>query len=372
MTTIYVMALEPIESRYTCQWLDGIPNLLNEKARKKKDTFNIINVVGTQVVSKTSTGAFLNFSATNIWKNTQINTIAEYFQRGQIQAGDKFLFTDAWHTGIIQVKYMSELMDIPVEIHSMWHAGSYDPEDFLGRKIKDKQWSLAFEQSIFHASNYNYFATNFHLNMFFNTIFPELKDKLVRSGKFYNIKLRHKAIRSGQPHNELMKQLEPYANVQKRNLILFPHRVAPEKQPEIFRDLAKALPEYEFIICQEQNLTKKEYHQLMGEAKVMFSANLQETLGISAMEAILCNTIPLVPDRLSYSEMYFNHFKYPSEWTSNWDGYLKNKDKVVGWIRNAIEEYDAYLHTVGLQKERLKDAYLGAGNMLEKLFNIDN
>ncbi len=26
---------------------------------------------------------------------------------------------------------MSELLDIPVEIHSIWHAGSYDANDFF-------------------------------------------------------------------------------------------------------------------------------------------------------------------------------------------------------------------------------------------------
>ena len=39
--------------------------------------------------------------------------------------------------------------------------------------------------------------------------------------------------------------------MEKRDLIVFPHRIAPEKQPEIFRDLADSMKQYEFIICQE-------------------------------------------------------------------------------------------------------------------------
>jgi predicted dienelactone hydrolase len=49
----------------------------------------------------------------------------------------------------------------------------------------------------------------------------------------------------------------------KRDIILFPHRIAPEKQVDIFRDLAEQLPEYEFVVCQEQELTKNEYHNLV-------------------------------------------------------------------------------------------------------------
>jgi hypothetical protein len=51
-------------------------------------------------------------------------------------------------------------------------------------------------------------------------------------------------------------------------------------------------------------LTKEEYHTLLGESKMVFSANLQETLGISCYEGAVVGAIPLVPDRLSYTEMY--------------------------------------------------------------------
>jgi hypothetical protein len=66
-------------------------------------------------------------------------------------------------------------------------------------------------------------------------------------------------------------------------------------------------------MCQEQNLTKAEYHELLSKAKIVFSANLQETLGISCYEGALAGALPLVPDRLSYSEMYTKEFMYNSD-----------------------------------------------------------
>ena len=42
---------------------------------------------------------------------------------------------------------------------------------------------------------------------------------------------------------------------------------------------------------------------MLGEAKLLFSANLQETLGISWYEGALVDVIIMVPDRLSYTEM---------------------------------------------------------------------
>lgn len=388
MNTIWIMALEPIETRYTCQWFNGLPKLLEKEAKKRNIDVNIINLYGTRVSKETSAGAFLNFSETNVWKNDQLNWLANEFNDGAVEPGDKILFTDAWHTGVIQTKYMSELLDIPVEIHAMWHAGSYDPQDFLGRKIKDKRWSRSFEISLLNACDYNYFATNFHINLIKTNLI--IFDKYDNSGLAVN-KLPHyyngnqdiaavnnyieieKFVRSGQPHNELIKELEKYKDMDKRrNLILFPHRLAPEKQPEIFRDLAKSMPEYEWVVCQDTPLTKHEYHTLLGESKLVFSANLQETLGIGAMEAILVNSIPMVPDRLSYSEMYEEQFKYPSEYTYNWDCYLKHKDSIMKYIKNYIDHYDNYEVYLNKQRERLIKNYLYPGKMLDKLLGEMN
>ena len=124
----------------------------------------------------------------------------------------------------------------------------------------------------------------------------------------------------------------------------------PEKQLNIFDDLKTQLPEYEFVVCQEKELTKNEYHNLLGEAKLVFSANLQETLGISWYEGVLVDTIPMVPDRLSYSEMAIHEFKYPNIWTKNFDQYTKNKDQVVGKIKDYMENYDNYKRALEKQK----------------------
>jgi hypothetical protein len=96
-------------------------------------------------------GAFLNFGGTNMYKATQTHRLAELFTRGEIKAGDQIVFTDAWHPGIINVKYMSELLNIPVVTHGLWHAGSYDPNDFLGRLVGDKPWVRHAEQAFIGA-----------------------------------------------------------------------------------------------------------------------------------------------------------------------------------------------------------------------------
>ena len=145
--------------------------------------------------------------------------------------------------------------------------------------------------------------------------------------------------------------------MEKRDIIVFPHRIAPEKQPEIFRDLADSMKKYEFIICQEHNLTKNEYHNVLGEAKLLFSANLQETLGISWYEGALVDVIPMVPDRLSYTEMAEQDFLYPSEWTESWDKYLEHKDSIINKITNYMENYSKFVPTIHTQVKKLQSDF---------------
>jgi hypothetical protein len=267
---------------------------------------------------------------------------------------------------------MSELLGIPVTTHGLWHAGSYDPQDFLGRLVGNKPWVRHAEKSFFHAFDHNYFATQFHIEMFFTNLLndsptenPWFEDDLadLRAGNL----LADKIVRTGWPMEYMDDILTPYKNMPKRDLILFPHRIAPEKQVEIFRDLATHLPQYEFVVCQDQQLTKNEYHNLLGEAKMVFSANLQETLGISCYEGAVVDAIPMVPDRLSYTEMYSDTFKYPSKWTESWDSYSVFRPDLCKEIIQHMDNYETRLSKIRKQAQDLTEKFFSAGGLIDNI-----
>ena len=163
------------------------------------------------------------------------------------------------------------------------------------------------------------------------------------------------------------QELESYKGMTKKNQIVFPHRLAPEKQPEIFYDLKEALPQYEFIVCMERQLKKHEYHNLLAESKLVFSANLQETLGISWYGGALVDAIPMVPDRLSYREMAMEEFKYPSEWTQDFSNYILYREKVVAKVLDYMENYQTYLPSLNKQVALLNKEFFSCTGLLEML-----
>lgn len=353
--TIWIFSLEPIDTRYTAQWHEHLPNLLKNNLGEK---FNIVQIDGIQKNTKTTPGAFLNFSDTNFWKSSQLCNFLEFYNQEKTSSNDHFIFTDSWNPVITQIAYMKNLLGYNWKLHGLWHAGSYDPQDFLGRLIGDAPWVRFAEKSFFSAIDYNYFATDFHIDMFCQNLFECKREDMYDN----------KIIRTGWPMEYMEETLNPYKGLPKSNLILFPHRIAPEKQVDIFRDLAIQLPKYEFVVCQDQQLSKNEYHSLLGQAKIVFSANLQETLGISCYEGIIVNAIPMVPDRLSYSEMYFDTFKYPSIWTESFETYVKHRTNICDKINQFIDHYDYFLDKfIITQRNKLTEQFFNCKGLLENI-----
>ena len=344
--TIYIVDLEAVDTRYTKEWKEHLPRQL-----KRATNQQVISISGGDTPQATTPGAFLNFGGTNVYKANQMQQIGKMFCDGKVKNGDYFLYTDAWNPTVLQLKYMAELLKVKIKIGGMWHAGSYDSQDFLGRLIGNKPWVRNTEQAMFDTFDHNFFATQFHIDMFCKS-FPSAEQYQGLTPNRQN-----KVLRVGWPMEYMDSTLSMYKDMNKKNIIVFPHRMAPEKQPAIFEDLKRAMPQYEFVVCQEKKLTKNEYHNLLGEAKLMFSANLQETLGISWYEGAILNVLPMIPDRLSYSEMSMKEFLYPSDWTKDMESYQANKSKIISKIEDYMENYKKYVPAVIKQSNRLKEQF---------------
>jgi hypothetical protein len=92
-------------------------------------------------------------------------------------------------------------------------------------------------------------------------------------------------------------------------------------------------------------------------------------LGISWYEDALVNAIPMVPDRLSYSEMALPEFKYPSAWTEDFATYRQHRIEIVNKIRDYMEHYDDYLVSLNKQVSKLNKEYFSGTALYEAIKN---
>ena len=106
---------------------------------------------------------------------------------------------------------------------------------------------------------------------------------------------------------------------------------------------------------------------MLGEAKIVFSANLQETLGISCYEGAVVDAIPMVPDRLSYTEMYYDTFKYPSVWTESFASYEAHRPELCMAIIQHMDNYATRIPQIRKQAHSLTQDFFSATELLKNI-----
>jgi len=298
---IWYLPIEPLQERYTAQMWRWVTNALHDAGLPYR-------VIPGRDVGGIRWGQFLDVRGTIAYKASQIEQIAEVF--GQVQSGDKFLVGDLWFPGLEAIPYMAELLGKSIEIYGWHYAGVADPHDFV-RPLKswaqhhELGWlkkATVFVGSEFHARLLRGFFG--HLNILPIGLAWDRRDVLAT----------------------LEGPVKPLGERAKR--VIFPHRGAPEKNPEAFYRLAHALP-YEFVITSSREgspaslgyetgerwevltgLSKGEYYRLLADSRVMFSAAYQETFGYTVQEALTFGTIPVCPNRCSYPEVLSREYLY--------------------------------------------------------------
>lgn len=279
MAGLIFVPIELLEERYSKQWYAWF---VSEFTRQGV----VYTCVGDMVDTKITSGQFLDVFDTNSFKLRQSLEIISKIKNG---FSGTIFYMDLWFPSIEAVGYIRDLAKRDIKIVGMLHAGTWDPHDFLSQNNL-VSWARGFEQSIFDVAASVIVATEFHKQLILST-FPSVppdKLKVIPWPVFYAEKY--------------------YGNTVRQDIVLFPHRLAPEKQPWVFEEVEKLYRErygsgVQFITTINNVRTKQELYALMSRSKVVFSSALQETFGIAMVEGLNCGCIPVAPNRLSYPEV---------------------------------------------------------------------
>jgi len=289
MSKLIYVPLEHIEGRYTVHMDRDITNYLEDNG------IEYLKILPIEKSADLPEGMFLNAAFTTRFKSMQIATIAALYEQNQIDDGDVFFFSDIWFPGIESIAYMNYFHKKKTSITGIIHAGSFTDTDF----VRDmERWAKNFEDIVFDISDKVFCASNFIRN-------DIIKKRIVDPNKL---------IVSGLPVD--FSGLDKFKGLQKENIVVFNGRVCDEKQPWLFDELEKKVKERgidaKFIKTQEENLSKDAYYELLGRSKCTVSYALQENFGFGIAEASYLQSIPVVPNRLVYPELYDAKYLYDS------------------------------------------------------------
>lgn len=324
--------IEDLEERYSAQWNQWFPQEFEQHG------IPFQTIKGTPLTDKIETGAFLDVVGTNYWKASQLQQICALIYSGWIKNGDILFFHDLWFPGLEMIQYIKQGLGIDLKICGILHAGTYDPWDFLSQRGM-APWAGKLEESWLTFVDKVFVGTEYHKRLIlFNRQNPTHPSKIAITG--------------------LPIYPEEFAKpAHKENIVVFPHRLDPEKQPQFFDELKRHSPrsDWQFIKTKEVCNTKQEYYDLLNRAKIAVSFAEQETWGIAQLEALFCGCIPVVPDRLSYSEMYPEILKG------------KNELSIVHKVRDLIQDKKFFDEAA---KEAKKAAYILENKYRHSILNM--
>jgi len=304
---IILLPLEPLEIRYTAQWDKWFPQELD---RLKAD-YRVIK--GIQLTGDIKLGDVLDAYGTNYWKATQMANLIRAMYRGEVTSDDVLLFADLWSPGIEALRYISDMGGVKPKITGILHAGTWDPNDFTYRN-KMRPWAHGIEDSWFKIFDKIFVGSYYHRDLIMQNHTVDEQKIVVTGLPFYPEDFTARSARKS------------------KYKIAFPHRLAPEKHPEEFGLLLSRHRKLVGTMTAEHFTTKEEYYHELANSSIAVSFADQETFGYAMLEATALWNIPLVPDRLSYKELYPKLFRYNS--------LIDLDNKIRAILRNGEPYYD--------------------------------
>jgi glycosyltransferase involved in cell wall biosynthesis len=112
--------------------------------------------------------------------------------------------------------------------------------------------------------------------------------------------------KGGEGLLEILRQLDRSGADYELALVGQEFRDSPPVFELIARDYGDRLVQFGYLDSRE------DYHALLRGADVVLSTALHEFQGLAVLEAVAGNCIPVVPDRLAYTELYAPEFRYLS------------------------------------------------------------
>lgn len=322
---LFYVPLEPLEHRCFGHWYDALFNAFG----KEFDEVVRISPESADRNDAGDTGIMDTLSSTK-WKLWQLEAIRKAFEAGEVKPNDVFFFDDTYFPGIEMVRFISDLLKIPISITGCLHGGSWIEGDYV-RKLGD--WPMNFEALMFTVVDKFILATDYHGQMIFRK--PDPMSRCMVGSKMFV---------TGYPvqNNEIQK----YATMpvtERANIIVYAQRIDEQKRTlEVLKaidHLWDLRQDFMFVITSsttsklnaddvlhiriknlkdrmgeqlviKEGLTRKEYFELLGESKVFISLAKGETFGYALVESLAAGVSPVVCEGVTHNEILLDDYRF--------------------------------------------------------------
>lgn len=266
---LYLLPQLPVKNRYTEDWIQ----MWERELTRLGVAFSVIGSKKVEPLTKyfTNPEKALRYECNQIKELTKLKSA-------------KLLCLDTDFPGLLAPAIqVLKLTNPDLKCYGYLHAGSWCNGDIF-KDTSGKKW---MERAMFDVFDKIFVATNYHkkkIETFFGKSFKNIK---VVGCPFY----KEDVFRLAKP----LKYSE-------KDVILVSGR--PEQQAKsLLEELKENFGQNNDIIANPKPKTRKEYFKLLSRAKIVISLKIEETFGLSQLEAYALGGIPLCPNRYSYPEI---------------------------------------------------------------------
>lgn len=368
--TLFLVPIEPIESRYTASWYRNFPPALSTD-------FDVRVIDGVPLTDKIEVGSFLDINSTVAYKSSQMQAIAKLFREGNVPNGSVFFVLDIEFWGIEAIRLMAQMNGVNVTLVGFLHAGSYYTDDAFAvaapyQQYTEVGWVAAFDLVMV--------GSQYHKDMF-------VEKRLVPAGR------SDLAARISVCPNPLFEQDYARTGKPKVNQVVLPNRVDWGKRPDLAFTIAALVkakrPDWKFVVTTgkddlhsdrkwlsdyaywlesqgvleiKRGLSKAQYHEVLETSKIMLTTSIDETFGYCIAESMHYGTLPLMRQGLSHTE-----FQCPSEF------YFKDEDDAIEKLVDMMDNTDYYGNCMAddMEATDFEGKYLrGVDAMVREIRNV--
>ena len=289
---LWLLPIEPIAERYTKEWYDYMPSLFEGQG------FNVQVIDGCETSGQIKTGSFLDANETVAYKASQLQSVARLFADKKVLSGDVFFVYDIEFWGIEVLRVLARMNKVSVRLVGFLHACSYTKGDAM-EQMSDFQ--VHTERGWFEAFDLILVGSDYQ------------KERLV----FERGVEPNKIAVTGNPMFAQAYPLAEHCDLDKprEKILLISNRFDKEKRPDeslSWALVASHLYGYKVIVCTSRKdlnsnskdvqdmaeqleqqglieirrgLTKRQYHGLLTQARIVLTNSEEESFGYCIHEA---------------------------------------------------------------------------------------
>lgn len=353
--TVFYVPIQPFEERYTGQWWRWFPQEFERQGLE----YRVIE--GEPLSEKIEVGTFLDVNGSLAYQASQLRKVAALFHSRMIKDGDVFFVADVEFWGIESIRYLADLNGIKIKMVGFVHAGSYTKEDFFSRcaryaKHYEHAWGDVFDVLCV--------GSGYHQAQLYE----------LRGVSWSKVKV------TGNPYDidEVAVKRRPQDTRKLR--VIHTNRPDPEKRPgwtlDCFERLKKKHEDWHFVVTTSrpkwgsgelreralrlqaadvitvvEGISKAEYLNWLSISRVMTGNTIEENFGYCLLEALIVDTIPVVPCGFSHPELLQRDerclFRFSQEQDQRIEEAMANPFSVHQYAeryRNSLENVVRLLH----------------------------